>query len=440
MGASGRIIAVAALLIASIAVGVVLLGGGSTDYRVVALARDAGQLVRGNLVKVGGVEIGEVESIELDARNRARLVLRIDDEDFHPLRRGTRVQIRSTSLSSVAGRTIALHPGPNDAPAIPDGGEIATEDVGSVVELDQIVNTLDAETRSGLQDVVHGGATALSRRGAQSRAALDALAPALGETAATAEEIVRDQRAFRRAIVTAAGVAGAVAGEREALERGLAGGAETLAALAAERRALDDALRRGPDVLRATNSTLADLRVALEELRPTLRIARPFARRLRPTLVTVRPVLRGARPVLPDLRALLRDATGVLRAAPDVEDAARPAFGSASSALREADPVVAGLRVYTPDVVAGLFNGFGGTTSGYYDANGHYVRISLQGNPFTFQGAASGTEVPSFESEAYALRRGVLSRCPGAATQPHVDGTNPWRPPEAPCDAKDDAP
>ena len=429
-----------ALLVASVAVAVVLLGAGTPDYRVVALAPDAGQLVRGNLVKVGGVEVGKVESIELDERNRARLVLRIEDERFHPLHDGTTIQIRSTSLSSVAGRTVALHPGRNDASALDDGAEIPAERVGAVVELDQIVNTLDAETRAGLQDVVHGGATALASRGAASRAALDALSPALSETAATAREVVRDQRAFRRAIVTAAGVAGAVAGEREALERGLAGGAVTFGALAAERRALDDALARAPEALRATNSTLADLRAVLEELRPTLRAARPAAERLRPTLALLRPVLRRARPVVPDLRSLLRDATVVLRDVPDTERVARPAFASASSALRAADPIVAGLRAYTPDVVAGLFNGFGGTTAGYYDANGHYVRISLQGAPFTFQGGASGVDVPSFRTDAYALRRGILARCPGAATQPHPDGSNPWRPAEAPCRAEDDTP
>jgi phospholipid/cholesterol/gamma-HCH transport system substrate-binding protein len=433
------VFAVAALLAAGVAVLLVLLGGGG-DYRVVAIAPDAGQLVEGNVVKVGGVEVGKVESIELDERNRARLVLRIDDERFHPLHEGTKVQIRSTSLSSVAGRTVSLHPGPNDARALEDGEEIATEDVGAIVELDQIVNTLDAETRAGLQDVVHGGATALSTRGPQTRAALDALSPALGETAATAREVIRDQRAFRRALVTGAGVAGAVAGEREALERGLAGGAVTFGALADERRSLDDALARAPDVLRAANSTLADLRVALDELRPTLRAARPTTSRLRPTLTELRPVLRRARPVLPDLRALLRDATLVLRDVPGTEKAARPAFGSAASALRAADPVVGGLRAYTPDVVAGLLNGFGGTTAGYYDANGHYVRIALQGNPFTFQGGGSAPDVPSFSSDAYALRRGILARCPGAATQPHADRSNPWRPAEAPCREEDDAP
>ncbi|HEV2813435.1 MAG TPA: MlaD family protein, partial [Solirubrobacteraceae bacterium] len=177
MGGLRRAIALAVLLAATVAVVAVLLGSGGS-YRVVAVAPDAGQLVKGNLVKVGGVSIGEVESIELDDRNRARIVLRIDDSDFDPLHRGTTVQIRSTSLSSVAGRTVALHPGRNDAAEIPDGGAIGAQDVGGIVELDQIVNTLDAETRSALQDLVHGGATALARRGPRSRAALDALAPA----------------------------------------------------------------------------------------------------------------------------------------------------------------------------------------------------------------------------------------------------------------------
>ena len=62
MGASGRVLALAALVLAGVAVAVVLLGSGG-DYRIVAIAPDAGQLVTGNLVKVGGVEIGKVESI-----------------------------------------------------------------------------------------------------------------------------------------------------------------------------------------------------------------------------------------------------------------------------------------------------------------------------------------------------------------------------------------
>ena len=81
------------------------------------------------------------------------------------------------------------------------------------------------------------------------------------------------------------------------------------------------------------------------------------------------------------------------------------------------------------------------TTGGYYDANGHYVRISVQGNPVTAQGAGSALNPPGADlAGQYFFRRGVLSRCPGAATQAHPDGSNPWRAGEAPCKREDDTP
>jgi phospholipid/cholesterol/gamma-HCH transport system substrate-binding protein len=437
-----RAVAIGCLVAAVAVVGALLLRDGST-YRVVAVTQDAGQLVKGNLVKVGGISIGEVEEIELGAANEARIVLRIDEERFTPLHRGTKATIRSPSLSSVAGRVVALHPGPNDAAEIDDGGEIPSEDTQPIVDLDQVINTLDVETRSALQEVVHGGADAFGGRGRAraTRAALEALSPALQETTATANELVRDQRAFARALITSAGVVEAVAGERASLERGLANGATTLGAIAREAGSLDESLRRAPQVLRASNSTLADLRTVLDELRPALREARPVARRLAPVLRDTAPVVGGAGPVVADVRALLGDATPVLSRLPRTERSAVPALRSARTALEKANPVIAALRAYTPDVVAGLFNGFGGTTGGYYDANGHYVRISVQGNAVTAQGAGSALNPPSTNAAgAYFFRRGVLSRCPGAATQAHPDGSNPWKPDEAPCKREDDAP
>ena len=39
-------------------------------------------------------------------------------------------------------------------------------------------------------------------------------------------------------------------------------------------------------------------------------------------------------------------------------------------------PILAALRPYTPDLVAGFGGAYFGTIGGYYDANGHYVRIA----------------------------------------------------------------
>ncbi len=434
-------VAGAVAVVAGVVAATLVMLGSAGPYRVVAEGQDAGQLVKGNLVKVGGVTVGRVERITLGDRNEARIHLVVEDEDLEPLHAGTKATIRSTSLSSIAGRSVALEPGPNSAPEIESGGTIPAQDMTAVVELDQLVNALDLETRSALQDTVRGLASSTRRRGPQLARALDALSPALRETRTTARELIRDQHAFERALVTSAGVVGTVADERATLERAVDDAATAVGALASESDALDGLLRRAPSSVRLGQRTIAELRQLFTDLAPVLEDARPAVRDLAPTLRALRPVTRRARPALPVVRGLLRDATPVLRRLPSTERSARPAFASASSALAEADPVVAGLRAYLPDVVAGLLNGFGGTTAGYYDANGHYVRISLQGNAFTFQGLGSAPDAPSGDGQVIGFRRGVVARCPGAATQAHPSGdNNPWRPPEAPCDAKDDAP
>jgi phospholipid/cholesterol/gamma-HCH transport system substrate-binding protein len=71
-------------------------------------------------------------------------------------------------------------------------------------------------------------------------------------------------------------------------------------------------------------------------------------------------------------------------------------------------------------------NGFGGTTGSYYDANGHYARISFQSNAYSLEGILSLLPVPPSTPGLTGYRRGVVARCPGAAAQPAPDRSNPW--------------
>ena len=57
---NGRVAALIALVIAVLAV-VVLLGNGGSDYEVTAEFENAGQLVKGNEVMVGGTAVGTVK-------------------------------------------------------------------------------------------------------------------------------------------------------------------------------------------------------------------------------------------------------------------------------------------------------------------------------------------------------------------------------------------
>ncbi|WP_205695827.1 MlaD family protein [Conexibacter sp. SYSU D00693] len=423
-----RALAVVVMVVAAAVVAVVLVGGRAGSYEVVVTAQDAGQLVEGNLVEVGGAEVGTVQSIELTPDNRAQLRLRITDEDLTPLHEGTRASIRSPSLSSVAGRLVALHPGPDSARAIPDGGRIGAESTEPIVDLDAVINTLDAGTRSALQDLVHGTATAFGGDRAAANRGLEALSPALTQTSRTLDQLLADQPAFERFLVEGATVVDAVAAREDDLAAGVVSAAGTADAVAAAADELDGALRAAPGTLRRANTTLANLRAAAGDLRPAVRDAVPVAPRLRAFLAAARPVLRAARPVVGDVRRLLPDAGALLRGAPALEDRARPAFAAATEAVGglQDEGVVDGVRAYTPDLVAGLLNGFGGTTGASYDANGHYTRIGLQGNPFSGSGLLSLGDAQPADNPLLRFRRGVVERCPGAATQAAPDASNPW--------------
>jgi len=418
-------------------VAIILLGQGRADYEAHAVFENAGQIVRGNLVKVGGREVGEVTAIRLDDRNRAVLTLSITDEDLAPLHGGTIATIRATSLSGIANRYVALTPGPNSNRALSDGATIAAEDTRPAVDLDQILNSLDMETRSALGRIVRGSAVSYDGAEASANAALLKLNPALAQTGQTTAEIVRDSSALERFIVKSAAVVSAVGARDADLEEGIVHAAAVADAVARERKSLDVTLSLAPSVLRRANTTLVNARASLRDLRPALREARPVAPRLARTLELLDPLARRAVPVVAGLRGLAPELTAALRGLPRLDRSARPAVTSAATALRGAAPIVAGLRPYVPDVVAGLLNGFGGTTTGYYDANGHYARISFQGSPFSLSQAGSLIPVPPADGSLSAYRRNVFARCPGAGAQPAPDGSNPFTPPEAPCRIED---
>ncbi len=79
------------------------------------------------------------------------------------------------------------------------------------------------------------------------------------------------------------------------------------------------------------------------------------------------------------------------------------------------------LREYTPDVIAALTNV--GQASGYYDANGHYVRV--QPTFFAFGTDSQNQLVAQSPADRYQGLQKVTSRCPGGAVQPAPDGSSP---------------
>jgi phospholipid/cholesterol/gamma-HCH transport system substrate-binding protein len=425
---NARPIALASLLLAVLACVLLLRGGGGQD--LVLRLDNASQLVKGNQVKVGGLPVGTVKSISLSDEFEASVRVHISDPELVPVRAGTQAFVRQSSLSSVANRYIALELGPSNAKPLADGAAIPVTDTRSAVDLDAVIATLDADTRTQLQRLTKGAAGLYEGDGAQQlNRGLVMLNPAVAQLESTLSEVTRDRAAFERLVVSGASWVSAVADRRAELEAGLGGAAQTATAVAGETEALQSLLGRAPATLRHARVTLTDTAETLDAVVPAVREAQPVAPRLSRTLRDLRPVLERLPAAVDELHPLTADLVRWLRGVPAVTRIAVPALRSAAAAVAASLPIVTALRPYAPDVLLGATNGFGGTAAGPYDANGGYGRIgALTGALGASAGAGSNVTDPppgvTFHNTA---------RCPGAGTQVSHDGSNTYRE-DAPCD------
>jgi phospholipid/cholesterol/gamma-HCH transport system substrate-binding protein len=167
-----------AALVAAIAVVAVLLlrNGDATTYKL--RFQNAGQLVQDDDVQVGGRRIGSVRDITLTDDNQAEIDIEVD-RSFGRLHEGTTATIRATSLSGIANRYVALWPGPNNRPELPGGALVRADSTRSIVDLDELFNAIDPDTRRALQQFVQGNARWYAGRGEQANQAARYLDPAL---------------------------------------------------------------------------------------------------------------------------------------------------------------------------------------------------------------------------------------------------------------------
>ena len=163
-----RIAALTAVLVAAVLAGLLLFRGGD-DYTVTARFINAGQLVQGNLVDIGGTKAGVVKDFSITQDGQADVVLQID-EKYAPLRRGTRAVIRQGGQASPANRYVQLMlpPEPQAGNRIRDGGRLGIDVTTTNVDLDQFFNIFDRPTRKALQDFYKGGQRQYAGRAAAS--------------------------------------------------------------------------------------------------------------------------------------------------------------------------------------------------------------------------------------------------------------------------------
>jgi phospholipid/cholesterol/gamma-HCH transport system substrate-binding protein len=429
------VLAVGAIAAAVIVVGFILLSnGGDPTYKL--RFQNAGQLVKGDEVQVGGRGVGSIKEIELTPDNQA--LVTIEMHEFAPLHEGTTGVVRQTSLSGIANRYISLQLGPNSAPELEDGATIASARTTTPVDLDQLFNTLDPQTRKGLQQFVQGSAQQFSGRSRETNESARYFGPFLQSTGRLVSEVNSDQESLTRFIVESSALVTALAEKRDDLANLVSNANATAGAIANENTAFAGALEVLPTTLRRGNTTFVNLRSTLDDLDVLVNETKPVAPRLAPFFREQRPLVAAARPTISDLRRLVRqpgpnnDAVELLRKTPRLAAVTGPFARNAITTLRQTQPVIEFIRPYAPELL-GWIRDFGQSAT-TYDANGHYARIAPMFNAFQFNDSPAGPTLTPQDPSARLNANGVPNyffpaprRCPGAASQPPVDGSAPWR-------------
>jgi phospholipid/cholesterol/gamma-HCH transport system substrate-binding protein len=266
------------------------------------------------------------------------------------------------------------------------------------------------------------------------------LAPTLSTSSLVAQELARDQVEFQKFVTDTSGVVTTIASRRTDLSQLVGNANATMHAIGSENVSLAQALGILPATLRQANTTFVDLGSTLDDLDTLVNVSKPATKRLAPFLKQLRPLVRDATPTITGLRRLIRtkgqnnDLIELLTKQPRLASLARSDFPRTIKALQKGQPVVDYLRPYSPDFTGWLTKFAEGAAN--YDANGHYARIQPLFNAFSLTDNAAGsflTAAPNSQRLA-GFQTFRQQRCPGGATQPAPDGSNPYREPQTTCD------
>jgi phospholipid/cholesterol/gamma-HCH transport system substrate-binding protein len=423
-----RWIAVGALALVVLIVAFILFsGGGGASYQL--LFANASQLVRGDQVRVGGVPVGSVTDINLTSDYKARVTISVNSS-LVPLHEGTTAQIRVPSLTTVAGRYVALVPGPNNRPALSAGATLPASAAQGTVDLDQLFDTFNPRTLKGLQQFFVGNAETYAGVTEAAGISAEYFNPALASAEHIFAELSRDEPTFTNFLVQSSRALQTLAAHRQQLTSLVGNGDTTFKAIASEQANLESGVRQLPTTLHQGNRAFAQLPSTFAALRSLADVAGPDTTKLASFFARLRPLVSEAAPVLHNLSSAIsrpgpsNDLTDAALSLPAFAQAVEASVPSSVQALHESVPVTSFFGPYAPDL-AGAARDFG-TDAGYYDANGHYAHVA-----FTFDNFKLGpnnTLTPTTPQEgAQGLKLRQLRRCPGAgATPPPADGSAPF--------------
>ena len=306
-------IAIIALFVAAIAVvGYILelqpsFTIGKSYYSVKAEFASASAVVagQGQSVDVAGVTVGQVGGVQLQG-GRAVVTMNIYKK-YAPIYRDATVLLRPrTPLKDMY---LALDPGTQEAGAVPSGATLPVANTAPDIDIDQLLNSLDADTRDYLLLLLSGGAQAFHDPGAQGatpsrdavadlRGTFKRFAPLNRDTQTFTKLLAERQQNISRSIHNLQLVSRSVGSVTGQLTSLIDSSNTNFSAISSQDANLQAALTLLPGTLSQATQTLGKVQTFSNQSATTLHALVPFARAFGPALQAAQPLFRDTTPVI----------------------------------------------------------------------------------------------------------------------------------------------
>jgi len=382
-------------------------------YRFTVSFPEAALLAQQADVRVAGVEVGKVASVERRTGGNATLATIQLDPEYAPVASDARVILRQ---KAILGETyVDLTLGSRGAPKLAEGGALPAASVEDTVELDEILDTYDPYTRQAFRTWQQGLGRAIKDRGPDLSAAIGNL-PGFVEEGGDLFETLNQERTALKALVRNTGtVFGALTRREDQLRRLVVNSDTVLTAISREADSFAEIWQVFPTFLGESRLTFRRLQRFATDTRPVIRAMTPALENLRPALVNLGALSPDLQRLYGNLDPFITASKKSLPATTQILTELRPALGELGPYLSELNPILGWLSE-NQNTLTDMFANLGGATGAKglpsTDPNspGHYLR----------QFGPSGAETVAVHPNRLASNRGNTYINPLELVNPNI--------------------
>ena len=290
---------------------------------------------QGQAVTVAGVQVGDISSVSL-VNGQALVTMRIKPRYSAVYRDATMLLRPKTQLKDM---TVELNPGTPAAGRLHSGATLPIAQTQPDINFDEVLSSLDADSRAYLQALIGDAGTALRGNGVRLSSDLRRFDPTARDLERVTHLLAQRHLSLAHVIHNFSLLANAVGQKDMQLADLIHASNAVFGALASEQANLRTTIDLLPGSLRETQTALGKLATTASVLGPALHRLTPGARALGPGERASRPLLSTSTPIIAgQLRPFARAATPALAQLPPAAtglSASTPKLSSAFGVINE---------------------------------------------------------------------------------------------------------